>query len=74
MAIKKESHDSKVKIQFNNGSAADGRMLKKSKTYSNVKAEATDEGLYSTVETITKLQDKPVLEIVRIDESVLISE
>lgn len=74
MAIKKESHDSKVKIQFNNGVAADGRMLKKSKTYSNVKAEATDEGLYSVVDTITKLQDKPVLEIIRVDESVLISE
>lgn len=74
MAIKKESHDSKVKIQFNNGSAADGRMLKKSKTYSNVKADATNEAVYSVVDTITKLQDKPVLEIIRVDETALINE
>ncbi len=71
--VTRENHDSKVKIQFENGVGADGRILKKSKTYAGIKAKAADDKVYEAVTLLTDLQEKPVMEVVRIEESVLIN-
>lgn len=71
MAIQNEAMASKLKISLDHGLDEEGKALTKNKTYSHVKAESTDESIYSVAQTITSLQEHDIKAIYRIDESVL---
>lgn len=49
-----------LRLEYDNG-MKDGKQLIQSKTYSNVKADATDEGLKSASDAINTLSAKNVL-------------
>lgn len=49
-----------LRLEYDNG-MSNGRQLYKSKTYSNVKNDATDEGLKAASDAINALSEKDVL-------------
>ena len=73
MAVVKTPQQSHIGIKVANGVNASGGMLTKSYRLSNVKASAADADIYAVADGIGSLQSKPVLDITRVDESVLLN-
>lgn len=72
MAVNAVSQDSKIKLNLDGGIDQNGKQMVKSKTYSKVKAAATNEDVYSVATALTGLQKLPVVSIRRIDEVELV--
>lgn len=72
MAVNAVSQDSKIKLNLDGGVDQNGKQIVKSKTYSKVKATATNEDVYSVATALTGLQKLPVVSIRRIDEVELV--
>ena len=74
MAVVKASQDSRIGITVTNGVSATGANLFRTLRFSNVKAAALDQDLYDVAFSISGLQDKTLVEILRTDEASLASE
>ncbi len=72
MAISKENLVNKLQIRSNHGQV-DGKDVIKSRTYSNVKADASDEGIYAVAEAIASLQEPTMDEVILVESSLLVS-
>jgi len=72
MAINATSLDSKLKIQLDGGVDEKGKAVMKSKTYSKVKATATNEDVYAVAASLSGLQALPLLAVKRLEEIDLI--
>ncbi|WP_069650378.1 DUF1659 domain-containing protein [Caloranaerobacter ferrireducens] len=72
MAVNTVSQDSKIKLNLDGGVDQNGKQIVKSKTYSKVKATASNEDVYSVAIALTGLQKLPVVSIRRIDEVELV--
>jgi alcohol dehydrogenase class IV len=68
MAVNVHLGASKMKLTFSRGVDGEGNEIQKTKTYSNVKPDATDEDVYAVADLFIGLQVDPVVAIGRIDE------
>ena len=73
MPITKVPQAAHAMISYEDGINASGGTLTKSYRLSNVKAAATDVDIYAVADGIGSLQSKTVIEISRVDESVLLN-
>ncbi|AFS77308.1 hypothetical protein DUF1659 [Gottschalkia acidurici 9a] len=71
MPITTETKSSKLKLILEKGKNDKGEPIAKSKTFSNLKPEATNESIYQVADTISKLQKLPLIEVSRVDEVVI---
>jgi len=68
MAITATNNDSKIKLGLNAGTDENGKEIVKSKTFSKVKADATNEDVYAATTAISNLQTLPLMSVKRINE------
>jgi len=68
MAIVTVPRDSKLKLQLDGGVDGNGREIVKSKTFSNVKTDAVDDTVYTVANSLTSLQNLPLISVTRINE------
>ncbi|HHZ00888.1 MAG TPA: DUF1659 domain-containing protein [Tissierellia bacterium] len=66
--------NSKVKLVLNAGLDENNKTIRKSKTFSNVKAAVENEDLYNVGVAISGLQEYQLTNIVRYDEYELLNE
>ncbi|WP_438315652.1 DUF1659 domain-containing protein [Sporosarcina sp. FA9] len=61
------------RVLFDGGMTEDGKMIRKSKTYRNVKENAPAENLYNALEQLAELSDIPFIEVEIVETSSLIN-
>jgi len=66
--------DSKVRIRFITGVDTEGNDVYKTKTYSNIKGNASDEDVNEIVKDIVGLQRYAKAAVIRVDERELLDE
>lgn len=74
MAIVATELEGKVKVTLNAGNDGEGNAIIKSKTFSRVKSDATDENIYAVANGIASLQEYPVNSIRKLEEYDLIEQ
>lgn len=62
---------SSLKVKFDCGLNDTGKTIVKSRTYSNLKPDATNLDVYNVANALASLQQHPVLEIAKIDNTTL---
>jgi hypothetical protein len=71
MAVVSEALAAKLKLSLDFGVDEDGKVIKRSKTFSHVKSDATDENILDTAKIIVSLQEHDLRSVVRMDEALL---
>ena len=71
MAVNVTLGMSRLRLTFNRGMNEDGKEILQTRTFSNVKPDATDEAVYNVAETLGGLQLDPVVSISRLEEKEL---
>jgi len=61
------------RVFFDGGMTDDGKMIRKSKTYRNVKENVLAENLYNALEQLAQLSDVPFIEAEIVETSSLIN-
>ncbi|MGI6537121.1 MAG: DUF1659 domain-containing protein [Caldicoprobacterales bacterium] len=61
MALESRHYSTRLQIQFDLGLDEDGRRLTASKSFSNIRAESSDQEIYDTAIGLTALQSNPVI-------------
>lgn len=72
MPVLTNQKDSKLRLKFKIGVDGEGNDILKTKTYSKVKSSATDEDVFTVVDTISNLQQHPLADLVRVDEKEIV--
>ncbi len=72
MPVNIMNQSSRVRLRFVDGVDGEGREKLISRSYSNIKAEATDEDVYAVAVDMATLQTKSLKTIVRTDEKELV--
>ena len=62
-----------LKLELDNG-VVDGKQKIQSKTLNNVKTMAADENLHGVATVLASLQNKDLLKVKRVEETVLVEE
>lgn len=71
MAVKESKNPSSLKIKLDLG-MVDGKTKVRSKTFSNLKHDATSQDVYDVAESLMSLQEYDVLETIKIDNTTLL--
>ena len=72
MAVTTMNNPSSLRVKLDAGlNDSTGNTIVKSKTYSNIKPEATSQAIYDVATALEGLQEFPVLEVVRIENTTL---
>lgn len=71
MAVKESKNPSSLKIKLDLG-MVDGKTKVRSKTFSNLKHDATSQDVYDVAESLMALQEYDVLETIKIDNTTLL--
>ena len=71
MAVKESKNPSSLKIKLDLG-MVDGKTKVRSKTFSNLKHDATSQNVYDVTESLMALQEYDVLETIKIDNTTLL--
>ena len=72
MAVTTMNNPSSLRVKLDAGrDDSTGNTIVKSKTYSNIKPEATSQAIYDVATSLEGLQEFPVLEVVKIDNTTL---
>ena len=71
MAVKESKNPSSLKIKLDLG-MVDGKTKVRSKTFSNLKHDATSQNVYDVAESLMSLQEYNVLETIKIDNTTLL--
>ncbi len=72
MAVTTMNNPSSLRVKLDAGrDDSTGNTIVKSKTYSNIKPEATSQAIYDVATALEGLQEFPVLEVVKIDNTTL---
>lgn len=53
------------------GGTIDGKLVKVNKTFNKINTQSTDDALVGAAKELAGLQNKPVIDIVRLEESIL---
>lgn len=73
MAVKDVKENTRLKLELDGG--FDGtKQIIKSKTYSKIKTEATSEDLFNVAQSLSSLQQLPLLKVKRLEEIELVDE
>lgn len=67
MAVITTKNPSSLKMRFDCGKNDNGKVIVKSKSFSNVAPDATNDKVYEVVEIIASLQDHDLIEAMKID-------
>ncbi|WP_422486360.1 DUF1659 domain-containing protein [Gudongella sp. DL1XJH-153] len=70
MAIEVMAEKKTLKLELDAG-IVDGRQRISSKSYSNVKLDATDDNIHVSGETLAGLQNLPLMKVKKVEESVI---
>lgn len=70
MAIEVMTEKRTLKLELDAG-VVDGRQRTSTKSYSNVKLDATDEGIHTCGEALSSLQELPLMKLKKVEESVI---
>lgn len=73
MALEVRSLDSRLQIQLDLGQDGEGRKLTKTRTFSRLRAELSDEEVHQVASALIGLQSYPAIAIRRIDQSELVN-
>lgn len=71
MAVNESKNPSSLKIKLDLG-MVDGKTKVRSKTFSNLKHDATSQNVYDVAESLMSLQEYDVLETINIDNTTLL--
>lgn len=71
MAVSETKYASSLKLKFDCGMNDDGKTVIKSRTYSNVKADATSQDVFDVARALVDLQIHDNIEILKQDNTVL---
>lgn len=71
MAVNEAKKPSSLKIKLDLG-MVDGKTKVRSKTFSNLKHDATSQNVYDVAESLMSLQEYDVLETIKIDNTTLL--
>ena len=71
MAVNETKNPSSLKIKLDLG-MVDGKTKVRSKTFSNLKHDATSQNVYDVAESLMALQEYDVLETIKIDNTTLL--
>ena len=71
MAVKESKNPSSLKIKLDLG-MVDGKTKVRSKTFSNLKHDATSQNVYDVAESLMALQEYDVLETIKINNTTLL--
>ena len=72
MAVTTMNNPSSLRVKLDAGrDDSTGNTIVKSKTYSNIKPEATSQAIYDVATALEGLQEFPVLEVTKIDNTTL---
>lgn len=71
MAVSETKNASSLKLKFDCGLNDDGKTVIKSRTYSNVKADATSQDVFDIAKALVDLQIHDNMEILKQDNTVL---
>jgi hypothetical protein len=71
MAVSETKNASSLKLKFDCGMNDDGKTVIKSRTYSNVKADATSQDVFDVARALVDLQIHDNIEILKQDNTVL---
>ncbi|WP_281657905.1 DUF1659 domain-containing protein [Halobacillus sp. Cin3] len=74
MAVINTRMDSRLQLVLVVGQDEDGNMVYKTKSFNNMKTEATDEQLYRTAAALAPLQQHVMEEVARDNRSILTEE
>ncbi|MFY9371676.1 MAG: DUF1659 domain-containing protein [bacterium] len=73
MAVERNEALSRLQLRFQTGVDEEGKPIFKLKSYSNVKAEASDEDLFQVAEALGQLQQHVLQGVMRHDSAALIA-
>jgi hypothetical protein len=71
MALQSDLAKSALNLRYKEGVHLNGKDIIKSKKFSNVKVSAANQSIYDTASALSPLMKYPVLDVVRIDDTVL---
>ena len=71
MSVSETKNASSLKLKFDCGMNDDGKTVIKSRTYSNVKADATSQDVFDVARALVDLQIHDNIEILKQDNTVL---
>ena len=71
MPVSETKNASSLKLKFDCGMNDDGKTVIKSRTYSNVKADATSQDVFDVARALVDLQIHDNIEILKQDNTVL---
>ena len=71
MSVSETKNASSLKLKFDCGLNDDGKSVIKSRTYSNVKADATSQDVFDVARALVDLQIHDNIEILKQDNTVL---
>lgn len=67
MAVITTKNPSSLKMRFDCGKNDNGKVIVKSKSFSNLRPDATHENVYEVADTIASLQEHDLIEALKID-------
>ena len=70
MAIEVMKEKRTMKLELDAG-IVDGKQRISTKSYNNLKLDATDEGIYTCGEALSTLQEFPLMKLKKVEESVI---
>jgi hypothetical protein len=73
MAIEVMAEKKTLKLELDAG-VVDGRQRISSKSYSNVKLDATDDNIHASGEVLAGLQTLPLMKVKKVEESIITNE
>lgn len=71
MAVTAIKNPSGLKMRFDCGKDDNGKAIRKTKTYSNLRADATAQDVYEVGAMIASLQDHALIEIAKLDNTTI---
>ena len=71
MAVISTNNPSGLKLRFDCGKDDNGKMIVKTKTYSKVNPNVTNEDLYLVAKSISSLQEHSLIEVQKIDNTTI---
>ncbi|HHT70620.1 MAG: DUF1659 domain-containing protein [bacterium] len=71
MAVERTPESSRMQLQLQTGIGEDNEPIIKNRYFSNVKTDALDENVYAVAQSLTGLQQYPLLTVKRIDTGTL---
>jgi hypothetical protein len=74
MAVTLHNKSTKFKIVYSLGADKNGKEIKKTKTYSNLKHDVSNEDVYAVASALIGLQSKTALEVAKLNETELVDK